>query len=153
MSSWWDNYTPEEKEAFRQKVRDGFAKKKSQPSVPTTSSPVSGIERGTRGSTPGSEIAMYSGELPLVTDAYRSFTYSTKVYAGLVAPGTYEIPKEVVDPKVFDRPVATLFGVTEEALRRARLVRLAVELGEDTTDLQYQEDSIVFERLGYLEEN
>ena len=106
----------------------------------------------TSGSTPARGTVSIEGRLPLVHDAYRSFTYSTKVYAGPVEPGTYEIPKEVIDPKKFDQPVATLFGVTADVIRRARLVRLAVELGEDTSDLQYEEDAVVFERLAYLEE-
>lgn len=87
-----------------------------------------------------------------MTDAYRSFTYSTRCYAGPVAPGTHPIPEEVGVPKAWGASVATLFGVTEDALRRARLVRAATKAGIDTSNMQYLDDAFVFEVLRHIEE-
>lgn len=95
----------------------------------------------------------HAGNLPLVTDAYRSFTYSTKCYAGPVAPGTYDIPAAKEVSQVKAPSTATIFGVTEDAIRRARLIRTAEVAGADTANMQYYEDNYVFEALRHIEED
>lgn len=163
MASWYDKLTEEEKAAFKAKVSAGLRREKPSTSsslvtpsysAGSISSETSEIEPTTEHDTKGGtlESGRHHGKLPLVTDAYRSFTYSTNCYAGPVTPGTYAIPEAPAVVKVFGTPIASIFGLTEDLFRRARLVRLAVELGEDTDDLQYQDDRYVIERLAYLEE-